>query len=122
MNAVASNRGPRRARNLMVIGLAVMVLAALDPLEGSVIVVAGGGLMALGARMRKSRYRVYLYCCLTMLAIGVAALWILSAFGGFGGTSGRSYAWGILILPYPIGWLAGLVGGVRAVREPQTAV
>ena len=122
MTGDASNRGPRRARRLIVIGLAVMMLAALDPLEGSVGVVGGGGLMALGARMRDSRHRVYLYCCFAMLVTGVAALWILSAFGGFGGTSGRSSAWGLLILPYPIGWLAGLVGGVRAVREPRPAL
>ena len=122
MTANTSYRGQRRARSLIVIGLAVMVLAAVDPLEGSVIVVAGCGLMALGARMRESRYRVYLYGCFALLMTGVAALWILSAFGGFGGTSGRSYAWGLLILPYPIGWLAGLVGGLRAVREPQAFV
>ena len=117
MTAVRSDRGQRRARRLIVIGMAVMVLAALDPLEGSVGVVGGGGLMALGARLRESRHRVYLYCCLAMLATGVAALWILSAFGGFGGPSGRPSAWGLLILPYPIGWVAGLIGGVRAARE-----
>jgi hypothetical protein len=122
MTGDASNRGPRRARSLIVIGLAVMVLAALDPLEGSVGVVVGGSLMALGARMSDSQHRVYLSCCLAMLVTGVAALWIISAFGGFGGTSGRSSAWGLLILPYPIGWLAGLVGGVRAVREPRPAL
>ena len=122
MSRVASNRGQRRARSLIVVGLAVMVLAALDPLEGSVMVVAGGGLMALGAHLRESRHRGYLYGCVAMLMTGVAALWILSAFGGFGGTSGRSSAWGLLIVPYPIGWLAGLVGGVRAVREPQAVV
>ena len=121
MTAIGSARGHRHARRLIAIGLAVMVLAALDPLEGSVGVVGGGGLIALGARLRESRHRVYLYCCLAMLVTGVAALWILSAFGGFGGTSGRSYAWGLLILPNPIGWLAGLVGGVRAVREPRPA-
>ena len=122
MSRVASHRGQRRARSLIVVGLAVMVLAALDPLEGSVMVVAGGGLMALGAHLRESRHRGYLYGCFAMLMTGVAALWILSAFGGFGGTSGRSSAWGLLIVPYPIGWLAGLVGGVRAVREPQAVV
>ena len=122
MTAIGSDRGQRRARSLIILGLAVMVRAALDPLEGSVGVVGSGGLMALGARLRESRHRVYLYCCLAMLATGVAALWILSAFGGFGGTSGRSYAWGLLILPYPIGWLAGLIGGVRAVREPRPAL
>src|SRR4030095_8259159 len=37
------------------------------------------------------------------LVVGVAALWGLSAIGGFGGTSGRAYLWGMLIVSYPIG-------------------
>jgi hypothetical protein len=108
----------RRARLLMIAGLFVMVVAALDPLEASIIVVLGGGLVAFGARLRGSSHVVYLYACLVMLVVGVAALWGLSAIGGFGGTSGRSYFWGLLIVPYPVGWLAGLVGGVRALGEP----
>ena len=107
----------RRARILIIAGLLVMVVAALDPLEGSIVVVLGGGMVALGARLRGSKHLVYLYWCLVMLVVGVAALWGLSAIGGFGGTSGRSYFWGLLIVPYPIGWLAGLIGGVRTRAE-----
>jgi hypothetical protein len=107
----------RRARTFIIAGLLVMVVAALDPLEGSIVVVLGGGMVALGARLRGSKHLVYLYWCLVMLVVGVAALWGLSAIGGFGGTSGRSYFWGLLIVPYPIGWLAGLIGGVRALAE-----
>ena len=107
----------RRARSLIIAGLLVMVVAALDPLEGSIVVVLGGGMVALGARLRGSKHLLYLYWCLVMLAVGVAALWGLSAIGGFGGTSGRSYLWGLLIVPYPIGWLASLFGGVRALAE-----
>jgi hypothetical protein len=84
--------------------------------------VGGGGLVALGARLRESTYLTHLTWCVAMLAIGVAALWALSAVGGFGGTSGRSYLWGLLIVPYPVGWLAGLIGGVRALRERRPAV
>ena len=53
------------------------------------------------------------------MAVGVAALWGLSAIGGFGSTSGRSLLWGLLIVPYPAGWLAGPIGGVRALREDR---
>jgi len=112
----------QHARRLIVTGLAAMVVAALDPLEGSIVAFAGGALVALGARLRQSRHLGYLYCCVALLAVGVGALWILSALGGFGGTSGRSYLWGLLIVPYPIGWLAGLIGGFRAVREVRPAV
>ena len=109
----------RRARILIIAGLLVMVVAARDPLEGSIVVVLGGGMVALGARLRGSKNLLYLYWCLVMLAVGVAALWGLSAIGGFGGTSGRSYLWGLLIVPYPIGWLASLFDGVRALGEAR---
>ena len=111
----------RRARMLIIAGLFVMVAAAVDPLEGSVIVVLGAGMIAAGARLRSSRHLTYLSWCLVLLVVGVAALWGLSAIGGFGGTSGRSYLWGLVIVPYPIGWLAGLIGGVRALSEARGA-
>ena len=37
---------------------------------------------------------------------------------GFGRTSGRSYLWGLLIVPYPIDWLAGLIV-IRALAEAR---
>ena len=40
----------------------------------------------------------------------MGALWGLSALGGFGGNSGHSNWWAVLILPYLIGWLMGIWG------------
>jgi hypothetical protein len=48
------------------------------------------------------------------MAVGVAAMFVLSAFGGIGGKSGHSMWWGVLILPYPVGWLMALAGAVLA--------
>ena len=56
---------------------------------------------------------------LALVALGVGALWGLSAVGGFGGSSGRSMWWGALLLPYPAGWILGVVGAVRVLREPS---
>ena len=39
------------ARILLIIGTVAMVAGILDPLEGSVIILAGGGLVALGTRL-----------------------------------------------------------------------
>ena len=47
-----------------------------------------------------------------LIAVGVAAMFALSAVGGIGGKSGHSMWWGMLILPYPVGWLMALAGGV----------
>ena len=45
-----------------------------------------------------------------LIALGVGALWGLSELGGFGGTSGRSNWWALLLLPYLIGWPMGICG------------
>jgi hypothetical protein len=37
-------------------------------------------------------------------------MWVLSAFGGLGGATGRSPWWGLTILPYPAGWIMGIIG------------
>ena len=39
-------------------------------------------------------------------------MFALSAVGGIGGKSGHSIWWGLLLLPYPAGWLMALVGAV----------
>jgi hypothetical protein len=45
-----------------------------------------------------------------LIAIGVGALWGLSMVGGIGGKSGHSIWWGLLILPYLLGWTMGIAG------------
>ena len=111
------NAGSRWSRILVVVGLAAMLIGAVDPLEGSLVVLPGAGMVALGARLGKSRHRTFLACSLVLVAVGVGALWGLSALGGFGGSSGRSNGWGLVLLPYPVGWIMGLIGAVRTWRE-----
>ena len=111
------------SRILVVIGLLGMLIGALDPMEGSLVVLPGTGVAALGAFFSRSRYRFRLYAAFIMVAVGVGALFALSAIGGFGGTTGRSIWWGLLILPYPLGWILGLVGSilvlVQSFRHPR---
>jgi hypothetical protein len=91
-----------------------MVIGALDPLEGSLLVLPATGLVALGAGLGHSRERVRLYWALLLVAVGVGLMWGMSAIGGLGGDTGRSMWWALLLLPYPIGWILGLIFGVRA--------
>jgi hypothetical protein len=49
-----------------------------------------------------------------LIAVGVGAMFVLSAFGGIGGKSGHSMWWGVLILPFPVGWLMALAGAIIA--------
>ncbi len=111
------NPGERWSRILVIVGLVAMVVGAIDPLEGSVIILPGTGLVALGALLGRSRYRKLLYWSFALVAVGVGAMFGLSSFGGIGGSRGLSYWWGVTILPYPVGWIMGIVGAIRRLRE-----
>jgi hypothetical protein len=105
------NSRERWSRVLAIVGSIAMLLGALDPMEGSLVILPGAGLVALGALVgRKERrlvaYRAWVFL---LIAFGVGALWALSAVGGFGGPS-RSWWWGLLTLPYLIGWSMGIWG------------
>jgi hypothetical protein len=100
----------------MVLGAIAMALGTLDPLEGSFIILPGSGLVALGTYLaRKERGTVrYWVSAFFLIALGVGALVALSSVGGVGGRTGRSMWWLLLTLPYPLGWLMALIGGIIA--------
>jgi hypothetical protein len=100
------------SRILITAGSIAMLVGALDPMEGSLVILPGSGLVALGtffgpSERRMVAYRVWVFI---LIAIGVGAMWGLTWVGGFGGHSGRSNWWGVLILPYLIGWSMGIWG------------
>ena len=115
------------SRFLVVVGGVAMLLGAIDPLEGSVVILVGSGLVLLGMFLGQEQRRVQLYWAAAFLfiALGVAAMFALSAVGGVEGTSGHSVSWGVLVLPYPIGWIMGvaslLLRLVRSARHRHAA-
>jgi purine-cytosine permease-like protein len=102
------------SRILKVVGGIAMLVGTLDPLEGSLLILPGSGLVALGTNVGGNERRTVLYWvwAFILIAVGVGAMFGLSAVGGIGGKSGHSMWWGILILPYPVGWLMAVGGGV----------
>lgn len=113
----------RWSRILVIVGLIAMIIGAVDPLEGSLLILPGTGLVALEALFGNSRHRRLLAWSFVLVAVGVGAMWGLSALGGIGGNSGHSNWWGLVLLPYPVGWIMGLLGAIRRLREPaRTAV
>ena len=89
-----------------------MAVGAIDPTQGSLLILPGSGLLALGSLVGHSQRRVIAYQMLVfiLVAIGVGAFWGLSAVGGFGGSTGHSLWWGLLILPYLVGWSMSVWG------------
>ena len=104
------------SRILIILGGIAMLLGTVDPLEGSLLILPGSGLVALSMFLgkRERHTLVYWVWVFILIAVGVGAMFVLSAFGGIGGRSGHSMWWGILILPYPVGWLMALAGAISA--------
>jgi hypothetical protein len=106
-----------KSRTVLMTALILMFLGFLDPLEGAVVILIGVALAGLHARLTMNRNKVMVYWASVFIAVGIVAMIALSLSGGLGGKSGRSLWWGLLILPYPIGWIVGLVGGIRMLVE-----
>ncbi len=104
-----------------VAGLAAMVVGCLDPLEGAVLILGGTALEVVAGRLGASRHTRQAVVAVVLVAIGVAAMFALSALGGVGGRTGRSAGWALVVLPYPVGAILGLVVAVRLVRELRSA-
>jgi hypothetical protein len=123
----ASHDDPRGVRvsaialPLAYAGFVAMLAGALDPLEGSLLIVAGIAAAALAAFIARSPHRRRVCHALGLVVLGVTALWALSAMGGFGGTTGRSIWLGLLVVPYPVGWIVGLVAVLRMIRHEHAA-
>jgi hypothetical protein len=100
------------SRTLLVVGGLAMLVGAVDPMEGSLLILPGSGLVAVGTYLGQAErwliaFRVWVFI---LIAIGVGAMFGLTAVGGIGGRSGHSMWWGLLILPYLIGWTVGIWG------------
>ena len=97
---------------LSVAGGVGVVLGAFDPLEGSMLILPGSALLALGSYFSGEEVRVITYRAFAfiLVALGVGALFGLSAIGGVGGTSDHSIWWTLLVLPYLAGWALDIWG------------
>jgi hypothetical protein len=107
----------RWPRILCILGLIAMLTGCLDPLEGSVIILPGSGMVAAGAFMGASRRRKLAYWAFGATAVGVGILFGLSSLGGVGGETGRSMWWLLVVLPYPVGVILALISGLLITVE-----
>ena len=106
------NTTHRWVRFLLIAGYIAMLVGALDPMEGSLLILPGSGLVALGTFLGHEQRWIVIYRMLLffLILIGVTALWVLTVQGGFGGDSGLSIWWGLLFVPYLVSWSMGIWG------------
>ena len=99
-------------RFLLISGYIVMLVGAIDPMEGSLLILPGSGLVALGTYLADEERKIFIYrlWVFILIVIGVAALFATSFLGGIGSTTAYSIWWGLLMVPYPIGWSMGIWG------------
>ena len=92
-----------------ILGVVLFLLGTLDPLEGSVLILAGSILLAVVSHFFGDPQQKWYRIAAILVLFGVLALWILSTLGGFGGENDLAKGWAVLILPYPVGWMMLLV-------------
>ncbi len=84
-------------RFLLITGYIVMLVGAIDPMEGSLLILPGSGLVALGTYLADEERKIFIYrlWVFFLILIGVAALFGFSLLGGIGGTTAYSMLVGI---------------------------
>ena len=95
-------------------GIALFLFGSVDPLEGSVLIALASLILAWVTHLFDDPHSRYYRLAAWLILPGVLGLFILSSLGGFGGDSRLSSWWGLVLLPYPAGWL--LILGLLFVR------
>jgi hypothetical protein len=78
------------SRTLVSVGLAGMLIGAICPLKGWVVVLPGLGLAALEELLGLTRRHRLLYWTFALAILGVSAILVLRWLGGIGGNEGLS--------------------------------
>lgn len=102
---------------VILVGLVCMLLGAVDPLEGSLLILPGIGLTAGGAFVAGREERRRSAWAFLLATLGIGALWGLSAIGGIGGRSGHTPWWALTLIPYPAGWVMAVLAAIRTERS-----
>jgi hypothetical protein len=101
------------------LGAFLLVGGALDPLEGAFVILIGSLLITLSFYLNQNVIWRKMIIANLMLLMGIVMMFIISALGGIGGRSQHSIWLGLLILPYPIGWIYSIALLIRQVIEKR---
>jgi hypothetical protein len=106
-------------RLIFIFGVIALLAGVIDPLEGSIAIAAGSGLITLSVYLAHDKHRENFLFSFILIIFGVFFLFFFSSLGGFGDGAVLSWWWALLILPYPLGWLLAVVLVVAQIlRKP----
>jgi hypothetical protein len=108
----------RWSRILLFVGVAAMLLGALDPLEGIVLIFPGALAIAASAMLAR-RYRAVAIASVVLIALGIGGMLLATRVGGIQADTPNRSLMVLAILPYPVGWLVGIIGGALMFRRPH---
>jgi hypothetical protein len=105
---------------LHMIGLALLIIGILHPLEGSLLVAVGSLLLSASKYLHKDSQTKHFIWLTILICSGVLTMVLLSALGGIGGNSSLPIWLALFILPYPLGWLLTIKLLIkRAMQNPK---
>ncbi len=101
------------ANILVLLGFIAMVLGGIDPVGGVFLIFPGSILLAFGAWLARPPERWLAYAAFILMTVSFAIVVVVSQLGGLGGSAPLLHSkwWGLLLLPYPVGWTMGVAGG-----------
>lgn len=102
-------------RIIYIIGVIALIIGALDPLEGSLVIDTGAVFIVLSSFLMQDRHRKVFLISAIMIFVGVFSLWLVSSLGGY--DPKREWWWNVLIIPYPLGWVIFIVTLVLRAME-----
>ena len=115
------NKKTLAAKILVLTGSAAIIVGGLDPLEGTLAIFPGCIMLAIGAYLAQTRHRRMAYGAVALVFASFVFLIGLSSLGGFGANAPqpllRSHWWGLLLLPYPAGWMMAVAGSAFALTS-----
>ena len=98
----------------------LLVVGALDPLEGSMAIFVGAALLAFISYRYKHEYWRTFLLAFALITIGVGLMFYFSSKGGFG-ENALSWWYAAFIAPYPVGWLIALIMLIKSWTKKPTA-
>ncbi|HML84909.1 MAG TPA: hypothetical protein PKE52_07105 [Bacteroidales bacterium] len=110
---------PKTLQILYYLGVTALLLGAIDPLEGSILIASGATLLTAVSLFKKDRHKTIFLLSTIGILLGVGLMWFFSSLGGFGGNSGRPMWYGVFLLPYPLGWLAIVITLLVRLFKPK---